>query len=206
MLLKGYILETVATIASPLRVFTTPLGLRPGPNGALYVKIYPGTKLHVYAQEAVEACLVAACRPETFLDAVEHRLATTPAKTLHTPCPHAEGTRIEAIISARRRMGSALVLVLEPLRVEESCCPGYTRALGCTVEALIAYTRVLYWSRLRRCKEAAAQLEALALALNCVAHVAPNSLLERLNKLARRAAAVAATAGCPAPSSWTLVG
>jgi hypothetical protein len=201
----GRIYETIAVLRGPGILYITPLGLAPAPHGALTARIYPGTRLREVAEEAYEACIGLTLEPQAYIDALTSPalLPLRPARAVSAPCP-ALPARIEAVIVARSREDETLHLLLEPVHVEaERTLPAYTRALGCTIEALVAATRVNYWSRQipPKCGTASAQYRALKSALECASRGAPgdHGLLERLRSLLDSAAGYMAVHGCPPP-------
>ncbi len=179
----------------------TPLGVEPAPEG-LRAVIYPGTRLRI-ALEAYEACLTASSDPEAYALAVRGKAASlTRPEAIHTPCIRGDAY-IEAVVTARRRLDwGATELILEPItyRWEEPPKP-YTRLLGCTVEALIAATRIEYWSRQRPhgCTEAERQLEKALQALQSAQRATRGNTepLQPVLEIVAHACSNAATRGCP---------
>lgn len=179
----------------------TPLGVEATRNG-LRAIIYPGTRLHA-ALDAYEACLTASSDPVAYVLAARGEAASLVApEALHTPCIRGDAY-IEAVVLARRRLDwGATELTLEPItyRWEEPPKP-YTRLLGCTVEALIAATRIEYWSRRRPsgCTEAARQLDRALQALHCAQRATRGDTeqLQPVIETVTHACSNAARRGCP---------
>jgi len=168
----------------------------------LLAAIYPGTRLSGYAADAYEACIGFTSEPASYIEAVlgGHRLA--PPAAISTPCPAWTEIRIEAVIAARRRRsGERLVLYMQPIEVTVAGKPApYTRALGCTIELLIAYTRTRFWSKrpAADCLEATKWYHRLMAALDCIEHTAGGDkvLLEKARNIAAAGHRALIESGC----------
>ncbi len=203
---EGYVYETVASLRSPAGIVVTPLGVTPR-GGRLQARIYPSTRLSAAADNAYEACLSLPYSPHVYAYALlsPSRLSLEEPEAISTPCASPAPARIEAVIEKRLRGSSYTVLYLSPIHVsiDGAAVRGYTRALGCMIEALIAYTRVRHWSRrlTRNCGLAERWHRALLYAAGCVEHSAPGSrqLLDIMARLKASALDMMAEGGCPPP-------
>jgi len=166
-------------LRAPFNTVATPLGVRLVGEGLLEATIYPGTRLAHVAPQAYEACIGFSLEPSSFAKLLLNKDADmVPPRAVSTPCLGNTYLRIEAVIARRLRSGDRWVLTLEPLFAYTAGTPPspYTRALGCMVELLVAYTRVAYWSRQkpRGCREAQKWYTRLLQAADCISHGAPH--------------------------------
>ncbi len=193
--------ETLATLQTPTGLVVTPLGVELD-GDKLKAIIYPGTRLSA-ATDAYEACLTASSDPEAYALAARGKpISLKPPEAIHTPCIRGDAY-IETVVTNRRRLDwGATELTLEPITYhwEEPPKP-YTRLLGCTVEALIAATRIEYWSRQRPsgCTEAEKQLEKALQALHAAQRATRGNTepLRPALEVVIHACSNAATRGCP---------
>ena len=137
--------------------------------------------------------------PRAFIGALRGSLGLEPGTAIRGPCPAAPGPRVEAVVAGRERLGDMLLLLLDPVHVDPgSVFPGYSRLLGATVEALVAYTRVAFYSRTGRCGDAARWLAWLASAASLAGHLEPvGEVSAELRGLLAEAEALMALNGCP---------
>lgn len=206
LLSNGYLYESVAVIGAPSWSKVTPLGTRAaGP--VLIAKAYPGTTLARLARGAVWACIAYPCSAKPIYEALQGMPPLRPARTLPINCPRiGEGEAaavVEAVVERRRRwLEDGCTLYLKPVHVEKlGCSRPYTRADGCLVEAMIAYTRAVYWARKRPhgCRLAAQYYrQIVSLMTGCVNRTAPRGSWERdaAQTLAAQALRLLALNGC----------
>ena len=174
----------------------------------MVAKAYPGTTLARLAGDAVWACLAYPCSARPIYEALQGRLPLRPARVLPIKCPYLmEGEAVivvEAVVERRKRwVENGYILYLSPIHIEElnGCRQPYTRANSCLVEAMIAYTRAVYWSHRRPhgCRTAAKYYQQLLdLLTGCINRTAPPGSWERraAEKLADRALTMLALNGC----------
>lgn len=197
----GVFFEFVAVIASDTTM-TAPLGLyKPASSPRPIIRIFPGTRLSTHASEAYELCMVSPYDVAAFYDALRGVLALHRARSLGIDCPRAEGVVVEAVVAGRRREGELVVLELEPVDTYYSGLPRpYTRLYGCTVELLIAWSRLKYWaSRVRPvdCGAVAGAARQAEAAADCISRAAPGSRLRHeAARILAEAEAYAASTGC----------
>ena len=189
------------TVLGGLDTYITPLGVY-YENGHLKARIYPGTKLHAKHALFHEACISFPFTPEPYYHAVisKHKLRLRSAKTIHTPCPAYPSLVIEAVIERRERQGEFIIVTFTPTDYYMWGAPlPYRRSLGCSIELLIALTRIAYWSSRRPvdCSIVERLYRIVEDSLNCILHSTWN---ENIHRLAARAAKLAYThavkAGC----------
>lgn len=174
----------------------------------MVARLYPGTRIYSLGYSVYEVCLAQPYNPLSYYNAVlKHRVSLTPAKAIRAPCPEAEGPRVEAVVSARYTAASnTIVLVLEPILVEEgSGWYTYARSLGCSIELLIAFTRLRHWARYRIEKVSCVTIRWLVYTVlssySCVLHSTWNPEIHRAAATTAKAALnYAYLTGCVAPS------
>jgi len=186
----------------------TPLGIRRN-RDHLVVKLYPGTGIHELGYSVYEMCLAQPYNPLAYYAAVlEHSVELVPAKSIHTPCPRVEGPRIEAVVASRYMESSGiLTLVLEPILVlggKEWFT--YSRSLGCSIELLIAFTRLRHWAKNRIIQPPCTRIRQLVYTVlssyDCIMHSTWNSEVHRVAAtVAKSAIDHAFLTGCVAPSN-----
>lgn len=201
--------ELLAVLQAPGEAMVTPLGIR-REGGRLVARLYPGTRLQPLGYSVYEACLAQPYDPLSYYSAVlEHSVELEPARAVHAPCPRAEGPRVEAIVSSRERApGGFIVLWLDPIHVEEGGGWAlYSRSLGCSIELLIALTRLRFWARARSltpeppCRTVRRLAYTVLESFDCILHSTWSPELHRAAaRAAREALDNAYMTGCLAPS------
>ena len=182
-------------------IHVTPLGIYVA-DGLLKAKIYPGTRLRDMHEEYYEACISFPFTAEPYYEAVMFRekLRLRRAKTLHTPCPDYPSIAIEAVIARRARTGEFIILTFEPIEAYVHGSPvAYRRSLGCSIELLIALTRLQYYSSIRShdCKFVRRLMVTVLTSYDCILHSTRNPTIHQYAwKAARRAANLAMSTGC----------
>jgi hypothetical protein len=191
------------TVLGGLDTHITPLGIYYD-NGVLKARIYPGTRLHRRHELYYEACISFPFTAEPYYYAVisRDRLKLRSSKTLHTPCPDYPSLTIEAVIARRERADSYIIVTFTPTDYYMWGLPKpYRRSLGCSVELLIALTRIAYWSSHRpaNCPLIERLMRIVEDSLSCILH---STWAEDIHRLAVQAAELAYThalaAGCTA--------
>jgi len=199
--------ELLAVLQAPSSFIVTPLGIK-RERDHLVARLYPGTRVYSLGYSVYEVCLAQPYSPLSYYNAVlKHGVSLIPAKAIHAPCPKAEGPRIEAVISARyTAANNTIVLVLEPILVEEgSGWYTYTRSFGCSIELLIAFTRLRHWAHYRiekiTCNTIRWLVYTVLLSYNCILRSTWDPEVHRAAATTAKAALdYAYLTGCVAPS------
>gem|GEM_PF-2672275 len=141
--------ESVTVISSPLLQIISPLGIyttKRGEKEFLYTIVYPGTKLYNLALEATELCIKFPSDPLPFYLAVlGEDIQLLSSKAIRTPCIDYSGSRIEALVARREQVDNYIQLYLHPVYLEVDYQRPFTRLYGCSIEFLVAYSRIKYW-------------------------------------------------------------
>lgn len=184
----------------------TPLGIYVRGN-TLTARLYPGTRLREEGETFYEACISFPAVPHPFYEAIlGPSPPLQPSETLHTPCIAYPGIHIEAVVAARQRDEPGfLILHFDPIhvRIDGKAVHSYSRSYGCSIELLIALTRLRYWTRTRppSCSIVRRLLRIALDAYNCILHATWSSILHSYAARAlREAVAKAYETGCIAPS------
>lgn len=142
--------ESVTVIrSSDSSIMVTPLGIYRD-NHILYADIYPGTRLYEKALEALEACILFPFSIEPFYYSmgIGDVIRFSPAASISAPCPAYNGLVVEAVVVSRARRKGRLRLRLEPITSYVRGTPKpYSRDYGCSIELLIALSRLRFWAR-----------------------------------------------------------
>jgi len=202
----GIIYESITVLSHPGGLDITPLGILPA-GQVLIARLYPATQLAKKANSYYEACISFTQDPAIFYSIVEgdQRIELQPATSLHTPCVKTKGPRIESVIVRRKRwIEDGYIIYMKPVHVhvEKDIIAPYSRLLGCTVELLIAYTRVRHWSKGlgRDCDKARENYALLKNAAKCIERVSLGKNSERvLARILQRATQSLVTGSCYLP-------
>jgi hypothetical protein len=184
----------------------TPLGIYRQGN-TIIARIFPGTRLYNDALKAYEACLVAPSTPILFYDAVLNKeIKLMRPRSISTPCPHSEGLIIEAVVEGREKQKDGkYVIRFMPVYIysASSTIKPYSRDYGCSIELLIAFTRIKFWStklRPTNCIEISRNLKKACIAFECILHATwDEELHRRAFEVLRLSYSYASMSGCPEP-------
>jgi hypothetical protein len=189
------------TVLGGLDIHVTPLGIYYN-KGLLKAKIYPGTKLHECHERYYEACIAFPFTPEPYYYSIlsKERLRLRSPKSIHTPCIAYPSIVIESVIAARERKGEYIILTFIPVDhyIYGSPLP-YRRSLGCSIELLIAFTRIKYWASRKPtdCSIIEKLIRIVEDSFSCILHSTWNEHLHRLAAItAKLAFTHALKAGC----------
>ncbi len=148
--------EVIATSLLPSsRKLLTALGVFRAKSKYIGFRIYPGTRLAKAAEELVFLCLVQPRTPLPFyyavLNKLEIRPPLEPARAIPGQCVAEYTIRLEVVVKTRyRRNDGIMYIISEPVDIEVRHPITYVRAYGCSIEQLIALTRIRYYSRLSK--------------------------------------------------------
>ncbi|ABM80798.1 DUF447 domain-containing protein [Hyperthermus butylicus] len=184
----------------------TPLGIYIS-DDRLAARLYPGTQLREEGETFYEACISFPVTPHPFYEAIlGPPPPLQPSKSLHVPCIAYPGIHVEAVVTARHRVEPGFLIVyFDPVhvRIDGEAVHAYSRSYGCSIELLIALTRLRYWARTRppSCHTVRKLLHVALDAYNCIVHATWSSKLHSHAAKALREAVVRAyETGCIAPS------
>jgi hypothetical protein len=159
----------------------------------------------------VDVCLAIVLDPVKFLEAVmEGYVRLRPSTAVSTPCPANAVAWVEGVVAGRSTTIDGVTLFeVKPVAIVIATPKGYSRALGCVVEMLIAYTRAkaalryvatANEQRERWCKLLELYASAYPHLVTCVRRVSRNNyLLQLIAKLVREFINLLDYVGCPLP-------
>ena len=166
-------------------ILVTPLGIYID-NRILYANVYPGTRLSQKAPEAYEACILFPfdVKPFYYSLNIGKRIETRRAQYIPTPCPKYDGIVVEAVITARAKKGDKLRLALTPLASYIRGEPKpYSREYGCSIELLIALSRIKFWASSIRpipCSKLVELFDTVTGSIQCILHATWDEEVHRL--------------------------
>jgi len=167
-------------------ILVTPLGIYID-GEKFYANIYPGTRLSEKAPKAYEACILFPFNVKPFYYSslnIGKNIETREPRYISTPCPNYDGILVEAVITARTRRGDKLRLELAPLASYTRGEPRpYSRDYGCSIELLIALTRIKFWASSTRpipCNKLVKLFSIVIDSLQCILHATWDEEIHRL--------------------------
>ena len=103
---------------------------------------------------------------------------------ISTPCPSYDGILVESVITARTRRRDKLRLELTPLisYIRGEPTP-YSRDYGCSIELLIAFSRIKFWATSIRpvpCNNLRSFFNVVITSVQCILHATWDEEVHRL--------------------------
>jgi len=194
--------EAVSVFRRGVSIYAAPVGVWVE-GRSLKVKLYPGTMMTRLFTEEPTVCICLPNNPIIFYEALlEHRVTCREAACSQSPCPLCCSVAMECSIEGRSNTlpASPITLTLTPLCCTLNYTPTpYTRLMGCSVELLIAATRIKYFASVRRCAETWDWCRRGAYALECIRHASRgvNTVRRLAERVFAEAASLAEEKGCP---------
>ncbi|NPA05115.1 MAG: DUF447 family protein [Crenarchaeota archaeon] len=200
---SGFVYEAIAVFRGPDGIYAAPVGVWIE-EGSFRARIYPGSRLAEYFTREHTVCICFTLDPTLFYKSlILHRIDAEPGLCSQAYCPANCSLAVECSIDDRPRPPCTAVepvtVRLTPLCCRHgSRCTGYSRVLGCSIELLIAVSRITYFARIRACSEAAKWCTLGRVALNCIKHTDRRGTIARVaEEVLRRAVDLAEASSCP---------
>jgi hypothetical protein len=199
--------EGIATAILGGRIFSVPLGVyfeRSSCN--LYSRFFEGTILYRAADEVYELCVSFPYDARPFFSVLSGNPQSYSTPTaIHTPCLKVEGgVQLELAVLKRVKEDDHLRVLLVPLHAKRVGYSGraYARWVGCSIELLVAYSRIKFWSSRRPppCRLLQELLRTVRSSLSCVERSTKDlTIIKEARKFAERSTVYFLLSGCAPP-------
>ncbi|MET1101616.1 MAG: hypothetical protein ABWW69_03965 [Pyrodictiaceae archaeon] len=187
-------------------IFFFPVGVVLSTPKLLLIRIFPGTSLYANIDRVIDVCLSQPRNPLPYVYAVLKKPSFMPelveADSIHSRCVRDSTLRLEAIVVKRWMENNLVFMQLEIVNVSPAAPFTYKRYYGCIIEALIALTRIRYFTRMafRDCSLFDNFLDRIAHSFDCVLHSTRDSLYHSIAyEILVEAYRYYSLAGCPIP-------
>ncbi len=176
--------EVILTIKLGETVNSAPMGVLLNDCGKIYLRVYKGQRTYRMIVNGARDCVLNITDdPILFYDAIfeKDKISYKPAKRVSSPRIHDCKAYVECSITDITRCKEYVKVLLKPLLIDviDGTAKAYNRAGPAIIEALICYSKILYFKNVDR-EEAEALKKRINIFRDIVYHSTKDRVLRRI--------------------------